>query len=234
MKSSKLMQKPNASDAPQKGRPHPKATKLAKRIYSVPCSTDPLTLLSKSSPVAITRLGPDPEFYLKRLLPKDRLKCLGTSFRNFSTRRISEFRRPLSRFRLVVPAYMTSHEGLLTSSIRGGTNKRSSRTNDNTDQVRYIVFQSETKTLNEQIEAVERLRTMRDLVMVVRTGHQHIEAWFSTKGMQESEIHTFRCFAKGLGAPSTIFINAQPYAVPGAVNDRDYTNHVIFWNPSGI
>lgn len=236
MKSSKRKNKPTVSNSSvsQNRKSRPKAKKPTKSVEPAPEPDDPWTLLSKSSSVPQSKLGNNPEFYLTRLLPEDRLKCLGTTLWDCETKLMANFPRPLSQFRLVVPGYMTGRWGRSKKVKVDGIEKWSQRTNDNTAPVRFIVFQNESENLDQQVEALERLRAWRNLVMIVETGPYHIEAWFSAKGMAKPEIHNFRRFAKVLGAPDSIFIDAHPYALPGAVNDTGFRNQVTFWDPAAL
>jgi len=220
--------------APQ-GAQNNKLKNSGKVSSPLPAPESPLMRLSKSSPVPVARIRDDPSFYLQALLPKERLKCLGTSPRSFSTKLIWAFPGPLAQFSLVVPGYMTSPSGFLKRSIEDGTYRRGPRSNNNSDGVRFVVFQSFTLTLEEQVDAVKRLRSKANLVMVVRSGKKSIEAWFSTKGFGQQEILKLRRFAIFLGAPASVFFDCHPYALPfcDGYNGKK-TNRVIYWNPSAI
>lgn len=229
------MKKPFHSSPP----PNPKAKKgkgrKAANLGRPSLGTgDALTGLKKWSPVPTHKLGDNPAYYLASLLPENRLKCLGVSLRGFTTGRLSELSQPLNEFPLVVPAYMTGRWGLLKKSLDEGTDVCGPRTNANTDEVRFVVFQSKDLALGQQVSAILRLRSREGLVMVTQPGPHKLEAWFSTKRMEASQIYQFRKFAAALGAPGSVFINAHPYALPGGTTENGFKIKVIYWNPSAI
>ncbi len=239
MKTSKeSRKKPNRSSprACRKGTTHRKANKASKVVCPPIGSGGPLARFKNLSPVSISKLGDDPTYYLSRLFPENRLKSLGTSLHRCMTGQLSEFARPLGKFSLVVPAYMSARWGLLKQSLDEGTNVRGPRTNANTEKVRFVVFQSKNLTLAEQFAAIGRLREKRPLVMVTHSGPgtDTLEAWFTTKALDEPQILKFRKYAAALGAPKSVFINAHPYALPGGTTENGFKIKVIYWNPSAI
>lgn len=236
MKSSKRKNKPTVSNSSvsRKGKSRRKAKKPAISAVSAPEPDALWSRFRESSSLPQRKLRNNPELYLKRLLPENRLKCFGTTLWDCQTKLLADFPRPLFQFGLVVPGYMTRRSGRSKNIQVDGTNRLGQRTNDNTGPVQFIVFQNECENLAQQVEALERLRAWRNLVMIVETGPYHIEAWFSAKGMAKPEIQKFRRFAKVLGAPDTIFIDAHPYALPGALNDTGFRNQVIFWDPAAL
>lgn len=197
-------------------------------------ANNPLQRLIESSPHPISKLPDNPNFFLNVLLPHNRLKCLGTSLHRCNTNLLADFPRPLSHFGLVVPAYMTSRIGTLKRPSDDGFTRRGPRTNQNTDRVRFVVFQASTLPIDDAIAAIEQLNNKVDLVMVVQTGAQSVEGWFSTRLMADADIQKFRRFAKVLGAPTSVFFNTHPYALPGGASLAGRKNRVVYWNPSAI
>lgn len=228
--------KPNTGGVQKKGnrgkqkrevKEAPKATNTGTK------QTSALDRLTKLSSTQLPHISQSAEYFVKILFPHPRLLCVGNGYWCCESEFLANFRKPLSKVGVIVPAYMTNRSGQKARSVMGDHHKRSKRTNDNTGTPRFVVFASARGTLDEQADSILKLRSLAPLKMVVRSHSERIEAWFSTTGLSVVQIKKLRQNARSLGAPQSIFYDCQPYAMPCGWNYRCSCNQpVVFWNPS--
>lgn len=190
----------------------------------------PYWKILKMSPVKV--LPQEPIDYLQRLYPESRLICLGKGLHHCTTDLLAHFPEPLENYSVIVPSYMTSRFGQLKGSGANGSKGRAPRCNNNTGTPRYLVFQSETLTVEEQVRAIKELRSQAKLVLVVRVGRKRIEGWFSAKELDAVNLRSLRSYAVVIGAPKTVFFDCHPYGLPQGVGENGKRNSVLYWDPS--
>jgi hypothetical protein len=192
--------------------------------------SSPYWKILKMSPVKI--LPQEPIDYLQRLYPETRLICLGKGLHSCTTELLASFPEPLEKYSVIVPSYMTSRFGQLKETNADGSKSRGPRCNANTGHPRYLVFQSETLTVEEQVRAIKDLGRKAKLVLVVRVGRKRIEGWFSAKKLNPTNLRSLRCYAAAIGAPKSVFFDCHPYGLPQGTGEQGKRNSVLYWDPS--
>jgi len=168
-----------------------------------------LNRLRERSPIRCEDGEPKPEEVIDRLFPGDPLLCLGARKDRFRTAAREEWRGKEHLHELIVPSPMSA----LTGTNKNG--KSSKRCLDNTGPRRFLVFEFDSGTQDEQAAIILHLAAKMPLVMVLFSGGKSLHAWFLCEGLDDGILRPFMDYAVRLGADRATWSRCQMVRFPG-------------------
>jgi hypothetical protein len=241
IKSAKrFLSRPKHGKHSQEPKPEPKWPKvnreqLAKAIEGGPTMQD-LRKLSPFPLIEFTRARKrTTRAILAALFPGNPLLCIGFSKHEAVTKpRLEWDAIELSWAEFIVPSPMSKPEG------RTKTGKLSPRTEDNTGPRRFLVIESDDKTLTHDQKAAMlwHLSRFLPLTLVVFSGGKSLHGWFYVQGIPERQLMRFMRYAVSLGADSATWRKYQFVRLPDGerhiTRRRSTLQRTLYFNPATI
>jgi hypothetical protein len=124
------------------------------------------------------------------------------------------------------------------------------RTNGNVERKKYLVFESDTLSGDDQAAVLNYMRTGLglDLLLVIHTGGKSNHGWFDASHISPSAMTelkailtgarpvtkdpknpSVRGWHTGLGGDPAMFVDSQPVRLPGPVNPKSGNRQRIVW-----
>jgi hypothetical protein len=197
-------------------------------------------LKAKSKPI------PAPRDILTTLFPGDPFVCMGLDAANAACAPLSRFKF-LNRFQFIVPNAMTA--AFATDPVTG---RRMERCLANVLERRYIVTDFDLKgdwigpyqkcwlaakhTLQDAMAALIGFLTgppsNARLVLVVFSGNQSLQAWFSCSGIDPSKLAAWFSDCCLIGADPAGWVACQYFRMPGAMRKSPPAcQEIVYFDP---
>jgi hypothetical protein len=155
------------------------------------------------------------------LLPGNPWLCVGTSDRQFSTRRRDFRRGHLHRQSLIVPSPMSAQKG------RTKQGKLSFHSEANTGSRRFLIIEFDRGNLDQQAALLWHLARFAPLAAVVFSGNKSGHSWFFCAGQPEDKLARFFDYAHSLGADSRMWSRSQFARMPDGERSDGKTSDAL-------
>lgn len=164
---------------------------------------------------------------IRALFPQEgALVCIGTAFNRFTTTTLAEHEN-LSHCQFIVPAYMTSRQGITTEG------KPSCRALSNTGERRFIVLDFDEPDPAHHASIIRWLMGTRAPVLVIKSGGKSLHAWYATETQDRDA--KFWNLAIMAGADPAIRQNrGQAVRMPMGTRDNGNVQGVLYFNPNNL
>ncbi len=169
----------------------------------------------------------DQRALLEALFPQqDALVCIGSAFNRFITAPLADHKN-LDQCQFIVPAYMTSKEGITTEG------KPSCRALSNTGERRYIVLDFDEPEPAHHASIIRWLMEYRAPLMVIKSGGKSYHAWYRLESQDRDA--QFWNLAIMAGADAAIRQNrGQAVRLPMGTRDNGNSQSVVYFNPNNL
>ena len=157
--------------------------------------------------------GQTPRDVLPTLFADDELVCVGMTQQIGKTAPLAEVLadRP-ERWQYLVPSPMAKTSGKTQEG------RSSYRCLDNTGERRFLVVESDSESITDQMSVLTYLDNLFAgvrLKLVVHSGNKSLHGWFDVRGLTEAQCWGWFSYAVRLGADQHTFTRCQWVRMPG-------------------